>query len=106
MKKIALMVALSGLLQGCIGVAMWTISSRDLKGQGIEEVIQKIRSRGLSCGEEYQPKDLGGHSYGLVICGATGVAPICPTSYSARVVFDLQTRKVLSVTKDERENCF
>jgi hypothetical protein len=106
MKKISLIVALTALLQGCTGFALLGINSRDLKGQNIDEVVRKVGNSGLSCGEEYQPKDLGGNSYGLVICGATGMAPICPTSYSARIVFDLQTRKVLSVMKDERDNCF
>jgi hypothetical protein len=106
MKKMVLMMALTVVLQGCTGFALLGINSRDLKGQNIDEVVRKVGNRGLSCGEEYQPKDLGGNSYGLVICGATGMAPICPTSYSARIVFDLQTRKVLSVMKDERDNCF
>ena len=106
MKKIALIVTLTVLLQGCTGFALLGINSRDLKGQNIDEVVRKVGNRGLSCGEEYQPRDLRGGSYGLVICGATGMTAICPTSYSARIVFDLQTREVLSVLKDERDNCF
>jgi hypothetical protein len=94
------------LVQGCTGLSMLTISSRDLKGRDVDEVVEMVRSRGLSCGNEYQPKDLGGEPYGLVVCGAKGVSPMCPTSYSVRIVFSLKTRKVLSLTKDERENCF
>ncbi len=105
MKRLALVVLLI-LLQGCTGVALWTINSRDLKGQNIDEAIRKIRNRGLICGEEYQPKDLGGNPYGLIICSATGMTPICRTSYSARIIFDLQTRAVLSVATGERDNCF
>lgn len=99
-------LALIFLLQGCTGVSMLTISSRDLKGRDVNEAVATIMSRGLSCGKEYQPKDLGGEPYGLVVCGGKGASPMCPSSYSVRVVFDLKTRKVLSLTKDERENCF
>ncbi len=106
MKKLSLMTVGIVLLQGCTGMALWTINSRDLKGHDVDEVVAKVKSRGLSCGEEYQPKDLGGNPYGLVICGASGVVPICRTSYSSRIIFDLQSRKVLSVTNGERDNCF
>lgn len=102
-----LLVSLIFLLQACMGVSMWSISNHDLKGQDLAEAIAKIKSQGLNCGPEYQEKDvLGGGPYGSVVCGAKGAAPICPTSYSAHIVFDLQSRKVLSITKDERENCF
>ena len=107
MKKNILAVALIVMLQGCTGMALWTISPRDLKGQDVDEVVAKIKSRGLSCGAEYQERDVFGRGpYGSINCGAKGSALICPTSYGVYIGFDLQTRKVLSVTKDERENCF
>jgi hypothetical protein len=100
-------LALIFLLQGCTGVSMLTISSRDLKGRDVDEVVATIMSRGLSCGREYQERDIfGGGPYGAINCGAKGSSPICPASFRAYLLFDLNTRKVLSLTKDERENCF
>lgn len=108
MKKLLLMMAVMMLLQGCTGMALWTINSSDVKGQDVDEVVQKVRSRGLICGAEYQGRTTLGKvsPYGSIDCGTKGSAPICPASYSVFIVFDLQTRKVLSLTKDERENCF
>lgn len=94
-------------LQGCAGVSMLTISSRELKGREVDEVVATIMSRGLNCGKEYQKRDVfGGGPYGAINCGAKGSSPLCPTSYGVYLLFDLKTRKVLSLTKDERENCF
>jgi hypothetical protein len=94
------------LIQGCTGVALWSVNENDVKGQDLNEVIPKLKNRGLSCGEEYEIKDLGGKSFGLLICGAKSLSLICPTSYSARVIFDRSTRKVLSLSMDERDLCF
>lgn len=108
MKKFIFMVALTVLLQGCTGFALLDINTRNVKGQDVDVVVSKIKSRGFSCGNEYQGRThLGKISpYGSIDCGAKGGALICPSSYSASILFDLQTRKVLSIFKDERENCF
>ncbi len=108
MKKIALIGALMVFLQGCTGFALFDINTRDVKGQDVDVLVSKIRSRGFTCGPEYQGKTtLGNMSpYGSIDCGAKGGALICPSSYSVFITFDTQTRKVLSVFKDERENCF
>jgi hypothetical protein len=108
MKKIALMVALTVLLQGCTAFALWDVGTHQVKGQDVDVVVAKIKSRGFSCGSEYQGKTILGKisPFGSIDCSAKGGALICPGSYSAFITFDMQTRKVLSVFKDERDNCF
>jgi hypothetical protein len=107
MKKISLIVTLTALLQGCTGFTLFDINTRDVKGQNVDVVVSKIKSRGFSCGKEYKEKAVNSNNFsGSVDCGTKGSSPICPTSHSVFLVFDLETRKVLSVTKDERDNCF
>lgn len=108
MKKIFVLMLLSPFLHGCTGFALFDINTRDVKGQDVDLVVAKIKSRGFSCGLEYQGKTTLGKvsPYGSIDCGAKGGALICPSSYLASISFDMQTRKVLSVFKDERENCF
>ena len=107
MKKIALIVTLTVLLQGCTAFALWDVGTHQVKGQDVDVVVAKIKSRGFSGGPEYEEKAVNSNKFsGSVGCGTKGSSPICPTSYSVFLVFDLQTRKVLSVTKDERDNCF
>jgi hypothetical protein len=108
MKKLILMMLLSLFLQGCTAFDLFDINTRDVKGQDVDLVVAKIKSRGFSCGPEYQGKtSLGKVSpYGSIVCGSKGGALICRSSYLAAITFDMQTRKVLSVFKDERENCF
>jgi len=106
MKRLNLIVFLTALLQGCT-FALFDINTRNVKGQDIDLVVSKIKSRGFSCGVEYKEKAVNSNKFsGSVDCGTKGPSPICPTSYSVFIVFDLETRKVLSLTKDERENCF
>lgn len=104
-KKIFLIFFLM-IFQGCMSISMLAIDDKNAIGKSLEKVTASITKKGLICGEEYTIKDLGGKPYGLVICGATGGAPICPTSYSVRIIFDLDTRVVYSLSKSERESCF
>lgn len=107
MKKIALMVALTVLLQGFAAFVLWDVGTHQVKGQDVDVVVAKIKSCGFSCGKEYEEKAVNSNNFsGSVDCGTKGSSPICPTSHSVFLVFDLETRKVLSVMKDERDNCF
>lgn len=47
MKKIALMVALTVLLQGCTAFALWDVGTYQVKGQDVDVVVAKIKVGGF-----------------------------------------------------------
>lgn len=107
MKKLWLIVVLMTTLQGCTGMRVAVISEKEALGKPIDSVIENLKSRGLTCGHEYQSKYVNtGDAVGRVDCSIKEKALVCPESYQIPVSFDLKTRQVLALGKFSRTNCF
>jgi hypothetical protein len=106
-RQAILALTLAAFLQGCTGMSVASISERDAKGKDVDQIVSELKAKGLSCGVEHQIKAVDtGHSFGEVMCGTKEVALVCPESYQIPIVFELSTRKVLSLNKSSRTNCF
>lgn len=101
-------IAVSLLFPGCASMAVSSVNTQSLKGKDVDTVISELKGRGLTCGQKYEQKVVGTQEVvGIVGCGATEWAVICPEHYGISIVFDLATSKVDSVTKlKPRTNCF
>lgn len=108
MKRRMLVICFVLLIEGCAGAGMTFLRGQDVKGLDLNEVVEKVKNRGLICSEEYRSlKDLYGQPlpYGEVRCGTSGWGLICRDSYSVIINFDLKTRKVSSMGKYQSEHC-
>lgn len=107
MNRQILVVFLSLLIEGCTDITVATISPKDAKGRGVDQVVSELRAKGISCGEEHQIKAVDtGNNFGEISCFIKERALSCPESYQIPIVFDLSTRKVISLNKFSRTNCF
>lgn len=108
MRKLVLMMALTTMLQGCVDMRVAMISERDAKGRDVDIVMSELKSKGLRCGEEFRERLTTGapSRYLTISCAAKEIALMCPESYTIYVDFDPATRKVVSLNKFSRTNCF
>ena len=102
-----LAIALLTTLQGCTGMNVALINEKEAVGKDVDQVVAELKARGLVCGSEYREKVINtGELIGRVMCGTKEKMFFCPESYEASIVFDLSTKKVLSLNKFSRTNCF
>jgi hypothetical protein len=108
MKRTTLMTALMILLQGCVDMRVAMVTERDAKGREIEQLIAELKSKGLACSDEFRERLTTGapSRYLTIACAIKETALMCPESYTIYVDFDPVTRKVCSLNKFARTNCF
>lgn len=108
MRNLVLMVAMTLLLQGCLNMRVAMIGERDAIGRDVDIVMPELKSKGLKCGEGFRERLTTGapSRYLTISCAAKEIALMCPESYTIYVDFDPATRKVVSLNKFSRINCF
>jgi hypothetical protein len=104
-----LAIALLTILQGCTGMNVALINEKEAVGKDVDQVVAELKARGLVCSQEYRDKvaNTGKLSKNFtLLCTAKDGVPICPESYKVYVDFSPDTRKVVSLDKFSRTNCF
>jgi hypothetical protein len=102
-----LAIALLTILQGCTGMNVALINEKEAVGKDVDQVVAELKARGLVCGGEYREKAIDtGNIFGAQDCAARDKSLVCPESYKVALIFNLNTRKVLSLNKFSRTNCF
>ena len=100
-------ILLSIILQGCTGMNVASISERSAKGKDVNQVVAELENRGMICGKEFLEKAVDSATvFGTVVCSTKEIALFCPESYSIYISFYPETRKVVSLNKFSRTNCF
>ena len=95
------------ILQGCTGMNVASVSARDAKGKDVDQVVAELKNRGMICGNEFLEKAVDSATvFGTVVCSTKEIALFCPESHSIYVSFSPGTRKVVSLNKFSRTNCF
>lgn len=96
----------STLLVGCVSMATSGFDKGNTVGRNVDEVIQDIQKKGLSC-RKYKSKEFPTNRLiGHVVCSIKESSPICPESYLISLFYELDTNKVNSFGKNKKNNCF
>lgn len=105
MKFFNIFVALM-LLTSCASMVTSGFDKSNTVGRNVDEVIAEIEKSGAKCGNKAVVKGFSGGIVGAVNCGSKEKSLICPKSYGIHLGYELDTNKVYSILKNERDNCF
>lgn len=105
MKLFNIVIAIT-FLTSCASMATSGFDKSNTVGRDVDEVIQDMQKKGLSCGKYKDKEVFTNKVVGGVKCFIKEKALVCPKSYYVYLGYDLNTNKVDAIGEKERENCF
>lgn len=94
------------LVSACVSLATSGFDKSNTVGRDVDEVIQEIQNKGLSCGKYKHKEFPTNRLIGGVRCSIKESSPLCPKSYRISLSYEFDNNKVSSFFKGERDNCF